>query len=143
MKDILDFIGAHGTGIFFFCLFFGGGIGSLLYNLVNRRHKRKMEELRYRYRLKILAERRNIAEIEGEAIKLLIADDALGEDFNRRLRSRSTPPRRTRRRGWHRRGIRRSMQRTLRSLKRKNPPRRRSLKESERRVDANTSSCLL
>lgn len=85
LKDILDFLGHHGVGIFIFLLFFGGGIGAFFNRLIAQRHARKMQAEQYAYRLKILAERRLIAEREDDAIKLLIADDALGEDFNRRL----------------------------------------------------------
>jgi hypothetical protein len=65
---------------------------------MKRRHDRLTEAGRYKYRLQLLAERRRIAEIEGDAIKLLVADDALGEDFGRRLRvaldkaKREAPP---------------------------------------------------
>lgn len=98
MKDILDFIGANTGFIIVFLLFFGGGIASFFNRVMKRRHDRLTEAGRYKYRLQLLAERRRIAEIEGDAIKLLVADDALGEDFGRRLRvaldkaKREAPP---------------------------------------------------
>jgi hypothetical protein len=99
MKDILDFIGNHFIEIFFFFLVFGGSIAAFLNRILVLRHHQKIEGIRYKHRLQILAERRRIAEIENDAIKLLIADEALGEDFNRRLRvaldkaRAETPPR--------------------------------------------------
>ena len=98
VKDVLDFVGEHLVFIFVFCLCFSGGVAQFLGRVLDQRHQRKLAAARHVQRLQILAERRRIAEVEGDAIKLLIADDALGQDFSRRLRvaldvqAKASPP---------------------------------------------------
>lgn len=86
MKDILDFISEHLLMIFIFFIFFGGGITSFFNRLISQYHKRKVDEARRAHELQLVAERRKIADCTQDAIKLLITDQALAEDFETRLR---------------------------------------------------------
>ncbi len=86
MKIILDFISNNFGVIFLFCIVFGGGIATFFSRIISERHERKLQEMKHKNRLQILEERRRIAEAENDAIKLLVADTALGRDFDQRLR---------------------------------------------------------
>ena len=86
MRAILDFIGNNGVGIIIFFLLFGGGIYSFLSRIIEQRHQRKLEAARHEHKLQIMVERRRIAETAGDAIKILLADNVIGADFDQRLR---------------------------------------------------------
>lgn len=81
--NIWTFIGEH---VFFssFCAFL---LFIVLRKAVDGYNQRKLAESKHRNQQQVFLERRQIAEIEHDAIKLLVADTALGEDFDRRLRS--------------------------------------------------------
>jgi uncharacterized iron-regulated membrane protein len=86
MKDLLDFISNHIGWIFIFLLVFGGSLTSFINGLVNNRHRRLLAESKHHRDIEVMAEKRRIAEATGEAIKLLLVDDQLARDFERRLR---------------------------------------------------------
>lgn len=68
-------------------IFGGANFRKEVFQALERFQQHRLEKMRNEYRLKILAERKAIAVAQEDPIKLLIADDALGEDFNRRLRN--------------------------------------------------------
>lgn len=90
VKDILDFISNNGFGIVICFILFGGSIGQVVHRISRQRHERKMKEIEGKNEIRLLEERRRIAEIEGDAVKLLVADTALAEDFDQRLRAALT-----------------------------------------------------
>lgn len=85
MKDLLDFISNNLGWLFVFGLFFGGSIYSFLDRIAKRWHERLLRQSTMEARLKILQEQRRIAEVTGDAIKLLVVDTALGAEFEGRL----------------------------------------------------------
>lgn len=85
MSELLQFLSRNMGMIFIFCLFFGGSFSAFAHRWLERRHQRQMRAREQAFQLELLNKRTRIAELEGDAIKLLVADTALGEDFNRRL----------------------------------------------------------
>lgn len=95
MKDLLDFLDTHMGWIFLFVLFFGGSVAAFVNRTLANRTRRLLQEAKYRRDVEIVVERRKIAEATNDAIKLLLVDDQLARDFDRRLRvaiSTGTPP---------------------------------------------------
>lgn len=85
LHDILTFISQNDFIIFLLLLAFGGGIGTFISQTVKARQQRREREAQRKHELAVLAERRQIAEAAGDAIKLLLVDRDLGADFDRRL----------------------------------------------------------
>lgn len=70
-------------------LFFGGGFFTGLYRLIYRRielsHERQLAKDEHFREITLLQEKRRLAEATGDAIKILMVNDELGADFDRRL----------------------------------------------------------
>jgi Na+-transporting methylmalonyl-CoA/oxaloacetate decarboxylase gamma subunit len=85
LHDILTFISQNFFFVFLLLLAFGGGIGAFINRIVNNQQQRKERDAKRKHELAVLAEKRQIAEAAGDAIKLLVVDRDLGADFDRRL----------------------------------------------------------
>ncbi len=86
MHEILEFLSKNGFSVFLFFLFFGGGIAQFVHSVTERIHQRKTMEMQYKQRLRVLEERRQIAALTHDSIKLLLVDTDFAGDFDRRLR---------------------------------------------------------
>lgn len=85
MKDVLDFINLNRTAIIMILVMAMAMMQDIIGKTLERRHQRKLQEDAHRQRLAILKERLRIAETMDDAVKLLVADTALAEDFEKRL----------------------------------------------------------
>lgn len=96
MQSILDFAGQsnnHGNFVFaclaMFCIsafFTLRMFGNIFCRWVHQRGELRAMKVKHGQEMQILAEKRRIAEIQDDAVKLLIADRALADDFHHRLR---------------------------------------------------------
>ncbi|MBI5654817.1 hypothetical protein HZC53_04160 [Candidatus Uhrbacteria bacterium] len=73
---------------------FGGGFFTGLYRLIYRRielsHERQLAKDEHFRAIALLQEKRRLAEATGDAVKILMVNDELGADFDRRLQKALT-----------------------------------------------------